>query len=594
VKPDFKFDTVTTNLLDGWTRQDRRNRRAVLFVHGFIGDPLTTWQAPKPSLAFPELMIEDPSLVDFDVFRFKYMASPFSGPDIQNIAQQLENAIRQEMAGYQVVLLAHSMGGLVCMQYILRLLQKGQRLPVIGLLMFGTPTTGVEWVNVARIVLEIGGLKLDLLKALKKLFANNSQYQQLAVASQFLQDLHGQWILRVVNGGYASVPASQRGWVPVRVVTGNEDWVVKEDSAKGFYGEIDWNPVQLDHRSLVKPIDRKAPSYKCAAEFLVSCRQTYQPEILGELRQASDWVWGLRTKKVIRNWKLDIRFEEADVASPRSAFEVDRFAKCEVSCRYSLVLTDQPFVLGLTLGLDAARSCWKEDSVVVPAYIHQIFLETMRTAERKAVAETLGSLLAHGEEAWAGLFENVRMRIAAAGTEAWHDLTAGDVEGDDGHLLKTFRLPDAARALIGEEVTLDLGFRSVRPPVLNDFTLQFPWLTLGFDALVVIEGATEHVFATSQLFGQARAAIEPEDYGKGKKIRISSERDLVLPGSNVRIKWLRMQKEDEMNGFGGGKAKKAAAKKPAKKATAKKKTAKKTAKNPAAKKTTAKKTTAKK
>jgi pimeloyl-ACP methyl ester carboxylesterase len=594
VKPDYNFGPVTTNLLDGWTRQDRRNHRAVVFVHGFIGDPLKTWQEPEATQAFPELLVEDPKLDDFDCFRFKYKTNPFSGPRIKNIAQQLENEIRRSLADYQVVLLAHSMGGLVCMQYIVGLLAKGARLPVIGLLMFGTPTTGVEWVNIAKIVLALGEFELVPLW-LRKLFAGNSQYEELAVASQFLQDLQGQWILHVVNGGYAETPASQRASIPVRVVTGNEDWVVKEYSAKGVYGEIDWNPLQLDHRALVKPSDRKSASYQCAADFLVGCRSTYQPEVLAELRRAADKVWSLRKTKLIRNWNLEIRFD-ATLASPIPALKRGRFASCEVSCRYTLVLSDRPFVLGLTLGGDEARSAWKTDKTdsFVLAYLHQIFLDTIPTGERQAVAETLGGLLARGEEVWASLFGNLRMRIAAAGTAAWHDLVAGEVKGGDGHLLRTFRLPEVARPLVGEEVTLDLGFRSIRPTALHEFTLQFPWLTLGFDALVVIESATDNVFATSQLFGQVRAAIESEDQGKGKKIRISSEGDLVLPESTVRIRWVRAQKEEEMNGIGKkGAAKKGAAKKAAKKAPPKKKAVKKTVKKAVAKKAPAKKAPAK-
>jgi pimeloyl-ACP methyl ester carboxylesterase len=173
-------------------------------------------------------LLADPKFDDFDVFRFKYKSNPFSGPGIKNIAQQLESEILESLPSYQLVLLAHSMGGLVCMQYIVNRLEMGERLPVIGLLMFGTPTNGVEWVNIAKIVLALGGLKATVLKTIKGLVDRNSQLKEVSTASQFLQDLHSNWILRVVNGGYPTQPPNRRAWVPVRVVTGNEDWVFRK------------------------------------------------------------------------------------------------------------------------------------------------------------------------------------------------------------------------------------------------------------------------------------------------------------------------------------------------------------------------------
>jgi pimeloyl-ACP methyl ester carboxylesterase len=527
----FDEVTLTQDLLDGWRRRDQANQRAVLFVHGFMGSPEETWKAPKAAKSFPELLLDDSKVNDFDVFRFKYRSSPFSGPNIGNIAQQLETEIDESLGGYELVLLAHSMGGLVCMQYIVNRLERAGRLPVIGLLLFGTPTTGVEWVNIGKIVLAIGGLKAGVLKGLTRLL--NPQFNELGTASEFLNDLHGNWILRVVNGGYAREPTNRRAWVPVRVVTGNEDWVVKEYSAKGVYGQIDWNPVQFDHRSLVKPTDQKHVCYKRAAEFLGRCRSySSAPDVLENLRSMSDWVWSLRETKLIRDWDFEIRFLRPGEQPHGSVLCLEGFSICEVKCRYTLLLTEQAFLFGLTLGLDAAKSAWN----VNPAYLHQIYLNAMKPADRESVAKELQKRMEEGT--WESLLENVQTRIAEAGTVAWQDLVSQHMDRNEGHLLTSLELPPAARSLIGKEVTLDLAFRSLRPNALNDFTLQFPWLTAGFKALVIVHGKLEYVVTTSQIFGQAKPVVETEDLGEVHRIRINGDKQLVLPGSSVRIEWL--------------------------------------------------------
>jgi pimeloyl-ACP methyl ester carboxylesterase len=589
-QPLFEQVTLTDGLLDGWTRRDQPNQRAVLFVHGFMGNPDGTWRTPKAMKSFPELLLEDPGLGDFDVFKFKYKTSPFSGPSIKNIAQQLETEIDASLASYRLVLLAHSMGGLVCMQYIVNRLEKAGSLPVTGLLLYGTPTTGVEWVNISKI--------LGVFKGLKKLLS--SQLEELGAASTFLEELHGNWILRVVNGGFSREPSNRRAWIPVRVVTGNEDWVVQEHSAKGVYGQIDWCPVQLDHTSLVKPHDHKHVCYKRAAEFLARCRYSSAPEVLESLRGLSDWVWSLRETKLIRNWNFEIHFFGAGQQPRGSTLQLEGFSVCEVKCSYTFLLTEQSLLFGMTLGSDAAKIAWSGN----PAYLHQIYLGAMKPADREVVAKNLRRQLMNG--AWDILFENVRTRVAEVGTGTWYDLVGQSIQKSEGHLLTALEIPSAARSLLGKEVTLDFEFRSLRPNSLNDFTLQFPWLTAGFNALVVVHGELEYLVTAPQVFGQTKPVIETEDLGQIHHTRIGGDKQLILPGSVVRVEWLpKIKGEKDMNGIGHRKAaakpaakkapaKPAAKKAPAKKAAAAKPAAKKAPAKPAAKKPAAKKAASKK
>ena len=185
-------------------------------------------------------------MADFDVLHFGYNSGLWGGPTVKNIAVALKNQIETHLTDREIVLVAHSMGGLVCMRYILDLLQQERDFRITGLILFGTPTTGTELVQIAELLgvalsFKIPGVGRLLGWWLRK----NKQLQQLAAHSDVLQELHDEWILRVANGGDPSLSARGRGFLSVRMVTGNDDWVVKEHSAKGIYGQIDWHPLFL-------------------------------------------------------------------------------------------------------------------------------------------------------------------------------------------------------------------------------------------------------------------------------------------------------------------------------------------------------------
>src|SRR5262249_10311282 len=113
--------SVIDKVLTGHQHAARINTRCVIFVHGITGHPLTTWRASPSSPSFIELLLRDVEEQDLDVFTFGYRTTYFRGAPINNAAIQLAAAIEELMhkRRYEVVLIAHSMGGLVCMRYIL-------------------------------------------------------------------------------------------------------------------------------------------------------------------------------------------------------------------------------------------------------------------------------------------------------------------------------------------------------------------------------------------------------------------------------------------------------------------------------------------
>jgi len=517
-------EAVTQDVLWRWTDPPRRGK-AVLLVHGFRGDHLDTWRDKGATTSFPELLAQDPALADFDVFVFRYKTSFFSSPRIDNVARQLGDEIRNSLGGYNLVLVAHSMGGLVCMQYILHQLQQQVCPPVLGLLLFGTPTTGVEAIKAARMIFSVAGFKIPGLGLLAKYLSWHRQLADLESASDFLDRLHGEWALRVVNGGSPRAPANGRAWIPVRVVTGNDDWVVSEQAGKGVYGEIDWTPVQYDHRGLVKPASRNDPRYQRAAEFLAQCRSSKPPELLRQLRQFSDEIWGLRDCVLVRNWECELHFHESigpdSTLLPSPAFGIFEVKRCQ----YWRVVSERRFVLAMAYGRIAEEEMWKRN----PLWVHAIYSDALAEDERGPVSEAIRNNLSDPELAWARFFEGAWIKVAG------QDLAQIQRECGDGYAVSTYEVPES---LLGSEVVFEFGFKSIRPASLNAFAVKSPYLTLGADIQIVVHGELEFLVATPYFVGGPRPQIQVEEK---RKVKIRAA-DLMLPLSSAQVRWRHTQK----------------------------------------------------
>jgi hypothetical protein len=125
------------------------NKSAIVFVHGFTGDLRKTWRH------IPELLRADGRLNDWDMVSFGYASNRLfdltglwaADGDLESIAQMLnsrpELARRDRGGKYdRLVLVAHSMGGLVVQQAIVSYPDLRSRLSHV--ILFGTPSNGLE------------------------------------------------------------------------------------------------------------------------------------------------------------------------------------------------------------------------------------------------------------------------------------------------------------------------------------------------------------------------------------------------------------------------------------------------------------------
>lgn len=133
--------TRTEELRD-WVREDPQRDKLIVFVHGFNSSKEKAWGQ------FPDLLKGDADFTDFNIHRFGYPTKLCRQvSDIRNqgelLAAFLTSTLQRAQPKYrQVVLIGHSMGGLV----ILHALQKLERdhLPLLTeqdlkVLTFGTP-----------------------------------------------------------------------------------------------------------------------------------------------------------------------------------------------------------------------------------------------------------------------------------------------------------------------------------------------------------------------------------------------------------------------------------------------------------------------
>jgi len=504
---------------------------AVIFVHGFLGDASTTWIAEGSSDSFPALLVSDPELSDQDVFTFQYRTRQLSPPAIKNISAQLRFAVEQHIKASRIVLIAHSMGGLVCMDYIIWLLEneEARARTINGLLLFGTPMTGVEWANYAKLVLQLGQIKIAGLGLLTRVLTANKQVTALSTGSQEIESLLSGWILRVLNGGNPETRADQRAWFPVRVVSGNDDWVVKESSARGLYANRDWINVDEDHRAMVKPATRGEMSYQIATAFIHESRQWMNPRALLKLRRQLDAISNVRPTKYISNWIFRVECDGDELSERERGFGLAECRTVKISeCSYRLRLTGPYLMFGIALGSIDAAAIWNDSF----AFLYTIGLEGLPEDQSSFIRQRFKAAIAQ-KDGWERVFDEVKLSVRRNSADVWLDLEAGEAEALEGGLVRRFSVPATRPDLVGPEIDIRIGFKSLTPSAITNYTVSFPWLCDSFVFGLTVAGSPSYLVATRGMKGSPDLKDKREGAGR---IQYSSE-DLILPGSFLRFEW---------------------------------------------------------
>jgi pimeloyl-ACP methyl ester carboxylesterase len=211
-------------------------RRLILFLHGLGGSSAASWGK------FKELLEADDDLVGLEVAFLEQPSSPWRAwtspvaAEIGTLAGALATDLEESFSQFdQILLVTHSMGGLVARKWLTRLLMKKITTNVAGIVFFAVPHEGSS-----------------LARVLVRLSVDHKQLQQLTPKSPFLTELNEAW----VNLDCA-------GAMPIWNVAAARDGCVAPSSAAPLWiGGRSRTLAEKDHRSVIKPADAEDKAFK--------------------------------------------------------------------------------------------------------------------------------------------------------------------------------------------------------------------------------------------------------------------------------------------------------------------------------------------
>jgi hypothetical protein len=243
--------------------QNNKRENVILFIHGFTGGK-ETWKNVEYGYFFDQLLAVDGIAANFDVATFEYftkLTSIFADVDtvvgrlkslfkniqpkakknisVEEISELLKTRIRFDLAPYRnVIIVAHSMGGLVAKSCVLKDLQQGLTSKVKMILSFAVPHLGAD------------------LATYGKLLSNNKQLNDLAPLSELCPAMNDEWVK------YSIKPV-------IKYFYGTYDGIVNKNSAVGTDNIVqDIIACDDDHLSIVKPNGSTSVAVTAATHFL--------------------------------------------------------------------------------------------------------------------------------------------------------------------------------------------------------------------------------------------------------------------------------------------------------------------------------------
>lgn len=202
-------------------------RKVILFVHGLSGSAEGTWGKMF------ELFRRDECFSEYHLDSYQYPTAKFrlpfgkKMPGIQDLAEGLKSYVNAYHADKSdIILIGHSLGGLVLRQYITNELKKPALTNIRAAIMIATPHTGASLASIGS-----------------NLSWGHTHLKQLA---------KGQDILRSILDDWAALNVESR--IDTLYVTGGSDAVVDRQSSMPYYGGVEFeNLINYDHIDVIKP-----------------------------------------------------------------------------------------------------------------------------------------------------------------------------------------------------------------------------------------------------------------------------------------------------------------------------------------------------
>ncbi|RDT36180.1 ABC-three component system protein [Citrobacter freundii] len=242
-----------------WISREKKDS-LILFVHGLKGG-LDTWDFNEET-SFPKLLAADEDISNvFDIACFNYftkftqtyakttglLARIFSGKKklernlpTDEIAELLYTEIRVTLTDYsRIIIIAHSMGGLISKNLILKKVEHEEQSNIIGFISLAVPHSGAKLANLTSMV------------------SSNAQLVDLGLLSEATDILNRRWL-----------NCSKR--LPVtRYVYGSHDTIVDKKSALPMDSERN-NSIAVNegHSSICKPENSLSTVFVAVKQFI--------------------------------------------------------------------------------------------------------------------------------------------------------------------------------------------------------------------------------------------------------------------------------------------------------------------------------------
>ncbi|HBG05252.1 MAG: hypothetical protein A2075_20945 [Geobacteraceae bacterium GWC2_58_44] len=238
----------------------------VLFVHGFMGGK-ETWQNSKNE-NFPEMLLANKEIADYFDFAYftyftefiekkttkkplkllrilfpKHIQPVKQNVTIEELSELLASQVRYDLNDYKkIVIISHSMGGLVSKCFILNELKEKSKSSVVLFLSLAVPHAGSE------------------LSTIGKLLLQNTQISDLGPLSDIIRYLNHHWL------NTSNLP-------PAKYFYGQYDDVVPKNSALPLANTSDGVACECDHSSICKPEKLDSSIYRAVLQSLLDYKK---------------------------------------------------------------------------------------------------------------------------------------------------------------------------------------------------------------------------------------------------------------------------------------------------------------------------------
>jgi triacylglycerol esterase/lipase EstA (alpha/beta hydrolase family) len=123
----------------------------IVFVHGIMGDGVSTWTSESESHSYwPRMLTKDHAFDDVDIYVYSYPTGFWATLSIDELADNMRSTLVVDgVSDYpKIVFLSHSMGGLVTRAYLLKNRKVADR--TVFAYFFSTPTNGSDMASIAQ------------------------------------------------------------------------------------------------------------------------------------------------------------------------------------------------------------------------------------------------------------------------------------------------------------------------------------------------------------------------------------------------------------------------------------------------------------